>query len=74
MEIVCRQADLPQIVRALCTPRRLAGTLHGRQQQRHQDPDDANHYQQLDEGEPPPLRESRSWMRQGRHALNPRER
>jgi hypothetical protein len=32
MKAVRRQADLPQIVRALRPPRRLASTLHRRQQ------------------------------------------
>jgi hypothetical protein len=40
---VKRQADLFEMVRALDAPRRLAGRLHGRQQERDQDADDGDH-------------------------------
>ena len=42
MEIVNRDADLLEMVRALQSPRRFTRRLHGRQEQRHQDPNDGN--------------------------------
>ena len=47
---------LLQIVGADRPPGRLAGGLHGRQQQRDQNADDRNHDQQLDQRETAPLR------------------
>jgi hypothetical protein len=41
-----------EIVGALHPPRSLAGRLDRRQQQRHQNPDDGNHYQQFDKRKP----------------------
>jgi len=35
-------ANLVQVVRALCRTRRSAGHLHGRQQQRNEDADDGD--------------------------------
>ena len=46
--IVKRQTHLLQVIQALCAPRRLAGRLHRRQQQRHQDADDGDHDEQFD--------------------------
>jgi hypothetical protein len=46
-----RQPHLLQVVAALHPPRRLARRLHGRQQQRHQHPDDGDHHQQLNQRE-----------------------
>src|SRR5262245_15590174 len=37
MIVVQREANLPQVIRRLSPPRRLAGRLYSRQQQRHQD-------------------------------------
>jgi len=51
MVIVQRNPQLAEVVQALRSPRRLAGGLNGRQQERYQDADDRNHDQQLDEGE-----------------------
>jgi hypothetical protein len=48
---VQRQAKLPDLVGTLASPRRFAGRLHRRQQERHQDADDRNDHQQLDQGE-----------------------
>ena len=42
-------ADLLEVVDALRAPGSLAGGLDCRQQQRHKDPDDRDHDQQLDE-------------------------
>jgi hypothetical protein len=36
-------AELPQVVLTLRAPRRLAGRLHRRQQQGHQDANDGDH-------------------------------
>ncbi len=44
-----RQRKLLETVTALRPPRRLAGSLHGGEQQCHQHCDDRNHDQQLDE-------------------------
>ena len=46
-----RDADLPQVIRALAAPGTLARSLNGRQQQRDQQADDGDHDQQLDERE-----------------------
>ena len=48
MVIVHRQADLAEVIGALCPPRCLAGGLNRRQQQGHQDADDRDHDQQFD--------------------------
>jgi hypothetical protein len=45
------QAELLEIVRTLCPPRRFAGGLHGRQQESHQNTDDGNDNQQFDQRE-----------------------
>ena len=47
--VVNRQPELPQLIAALHPPRRLARTLHRRQQQGHQDANDGNHHEQFDE-------------------------
>ena len=47
--IQARQGELLDVVGALGHPRRLAGRLHRRQQQRNQDADDRNDDQKLDE-------------------------
>ena len=52
--VVQRQAGLFEIIEAFDAIGRLAGLLHRRQQQGHQDSDDRNHHQQLDEGERAP--------------------
>ena len=49
--VVHRQAELLEVVDALRPPRRLAGRLHGGQQQGDQDGDDRDHHQQLDQRE-----------------------
>ena len=49
-EIVNRQSQLFQVVRATRPSRRLAGHLYGRQQQGHQDPDDGDHHQEFHQG------------------------
>ena len=49
--VVQRQAELLEIVLALRPAGRLAGLLHGWQQQGHQDANDRNDHQQLNEGE-----------------------
>ena len=49
--VVRGQGDLLEIVRALHPPRRLAGRLHGGQQQCDQDADDGDDHEQLDERE-----------------------
>ena len=46
-EIVQGQSDLPEIVAALASSRRLARRLHRRQQQRNQNADDRDDHQQL---------------------------
>jgi hypothetical protein len=46
-----RQADLPQVVLTLRSPRRFPSRLHGRKHQPDQDADDGNHDQQLDQRE-----------------------
>ena len=51
-----RQGDLLEVVGALGTPCRLAGGLHGRQEQRDQDGDDRDDDQQFDQRE---IRESK---------------
>jgi hypothetical protein len=45
MIILQGQAELLEIADALGSPGRLAGRLHGRQQQRDQDADDGDHHQ-----------------------------
>jgi hypothetical protein len=52
--IVHRDTELFELVRALHPPRRLAGRLHRRQQERDQDANDRDHHEQLDERESPP--------------------
>jgi hypothetical protein len=51
LKIVAGQADLTQIVEALCTTGRLARRLHRRQQQPDQHADDGDHNQQFNESE-----------------------
>jgi hypothetical protein len=51
VETVSGQADLPQAVRTLRAASRLASRLHRRQQQRHENTNDADHNQQFDERE-----------------------
>ncbi len=51
MITVHRNADLLEIVAALHATSGLAGRLHGRQKERHQDADDGNDDQKFDEGE-----------------------
>jgi hypothetical protein len=48
---VQREADLFQVIGALRAAGRLAGGLHGRQQERDENGDDGDHHQQLDQGE-----------------------
>ena len=43
------QGELLEVVLALRDPRRLAGRLHRRQQQRDQDADDRDDHQKLDQ-------------------------
>ena len=45
MKVVHGQRQLLEIVRARGSPRRLAGGLHGRQQQGHQNTDNGDYYQ-----------------------------
>src|SRR5262249_21437639 len=47
------EADLPQVVAALCASGGLAHLLDRRQEQADQDGDDRDHHQQLDQREPP---------------------
>ena len=47
-----RDAELLQVVLALQPPRRFPRRLHGRQQQRDQDPDDRNDNEQFNQVEP----------------------
>jgi hypothetical protein len=47
-------ADLLQIVLAADAAAGFPRLLDGGDQQRHQDPDDGDHHQQLDQGETPP--------------------
>ena len=47
---VAGQAELPQIVETLRSPRRLAGRLHRGEQKRDQDSNDGNHDQELHQG------------------------
>jgi len=49
MVILNRNSDLPDVVDAFCTPRRLAGRLDRRKQERDQNPDDRDYHQQLNE-------------------------
>jgi hypothetical protein len=51
--VVQRQADLADVVLALDPPIRFTRGLDSRQQQGHQDRDDAEHNQELDQGQPP---------------------
>jgi len=46
---VYRQAELLQVIPALCTPRGFAGLLDGRQQQGNQDRNDRDHDQEFDQ-------------------------
>jgi len=46
------QGELPQVRRAAHPPGRLAGPLHGRQEQADQGGDDRDHDQELDQGKP----------------------
>ena len=48
--VVHRQADLLEVVDALGPAGRLAGRLHGRQEQGDQHGDDGDHHQQLGSG------------------------
>ncbi len=50
VEIMHRQANLPQVVCATRSVGRLAGTLHRRQQQSDEDGNDRDDHQQLDQG------------------------
>jgi len=50
-----RQGDLLEVVSALRPASRFPGRLHGRQQQRDQDPDDGDYDQQLDQGKSRPV-------------------
>ena len=56
LEVLHAEGHLLEVVGALIAPRRLAGSLHGRQEEGHQDADDRNHHQQLDESEAAPAR------------------
>ena len=49
--VVQGQPDLLQVVLALGSSSCFSGGLHGGQEQRHKDPNDRNHHQQLHEGE-----------------------
>jgi len=49
--VVERDADLLQVIRAIDPPCRLAGGLHGGQEQGDQDRDDGDHHQELDQRE-----------------------
>jgi len=49
--MVHRNADLPQVVRAGCAPRGLAGRLHRRQQQTDQHAENRDDNQQFDQRE-----------------------
>jgi hypothetical protein len=51
--IVEREADLPQVIRALCPPSRLTGCLDGREQKSDQHANDRDDDEQFDEGERP---------------------
>jgi hypothetical protein len=51
MIVVQTQPQLLKVVFALRPARCLAGLLHGRQEQRHQNGNNGNHHQQLDQGE-----------------------
>ena len=51
MKKVQREAQLPEVIFALQHPRRLAGRLHRRQQQRDQNANDRDHHQQLNQCE-----------------------
>ena len=53
MVVVQGQADLLEVVAALAAPRRLAGGLHGRQQQGDQHRDDRDDHQKFDQSESP---------------------
>jgi hypothetical protein len=53
------QAKLLQVVAALHSLGRLAHSLHRRQQQADEDPDDGNHHQQLDQSERSPAADHR---------------
>ena len=50
MVVVAGEADLLQIVNTLGTAGRLAGRLHGGQEQSDQDGNDGDHDQELDQG------------------------
>jgi hypothetical protein len=46
-----RDAELPHVVLAGTSPRRLASRLDRRKQQRNQNPDNGNYDEEFDEGE-----------------------
>ena len=48
-EVEATERQLLEVVCTLGTPRRLAGRLHGRQQERNEDADDGDHHQQFDQ-------------------------
>ena len=50
MEVVRGEGQLPEVVRATCPAGRLAGRLHGGDQQAGEDGDDRDHHQELDQG------------------------
>ena len=54
MEVVCGEAELPEVVGALDPVRRLPDALYRRHQQADEDGDDRDHHQQLDQREPAP--------------------
>jgi hypothetical protein len=55
VNVVSRERHLLQLVGALHPPRRFAGRLHRRQQQRDQDANDGNHDEQFHEREIRPV-------------------
>jgi hypothetical protein len=56
VEVVCGQADLPQVVGALHSPGSFAGRLHRGEQQGDQHADDRNDHQQFHERKAAPKR------------------
>jgi hypothetical protein len=49
VKIVCGQVDLVQIIFATHHPGSLTGSLDGRQEQTHQDPDDRDDHQEFNQ-------------------------
>jgi hypothetical protein len=61
VEILCRHAELPQLMLALCATSGFSSRLNRRQQERHQHADHGDHNQKLNQGESAAKSGRRAW-------------